>query len=120
MQNELKPCPFCGGTVSIATMGDNATMWYFITRGNDENKCTCRVFFESDTFCNTDTHIIKQSRKVELIEKWNKRMGGVKFDNIHCETCHWYNNDTSLCSHPIYNGKRRYNDYCSRWEGKEK
>ena len=74
MQNELKPCPFCGGSVSIATIDDDKEMWYLITRGTDENKCTCRVFFESDTFFDDDPHIIKQSRKAKLIENWNRRV----------------------------------------------
>lgn len=30
----LKPCPFCGGEVTIAEGGDDLTKWMFVTRGN--------------------------------------------------------------------------------------
>lgn len=37
MPNELKPCPFCGGSVSIVKTSDRNEMWWFITRGKDED-----------------------------------------------------------------------------------
>ena len=70
---ELLPCPFCGGGVSIAKAGDKSRLWWFITRGNGENKCTCRVFMESEEFCVNDTMELKQRLKQDLIDKWNTR-----------------------------------------------
>ncbi len=73
MTDKLKPCPFCGGNVKVAKMGDNGHMWWFITRGSGENKCRCRVFMESEDFCINDTMEFKQKLKEELINAWNRR-----------------------------------------------
>ena len=40
---KLKPCPFCGGEVTIAEGGYRQTRWMFVTRGNKENRCNCYV-----------------------------------------------------------------------------
>ena len=69
---ELKPCPFCGGEVSIALKGNNYVQW-FVTRGFGENKCTCRVFMESDLFTKGDSDSVKNMVKNKLIEAWNRR-----------------------------------------------
>ena len=73
---ELKPCPFCGGTVSIAETGDSITRWYFITRGNSKRKanCRCRVFMESEEFVPYSDGFGKIAKKM-LIEAWNRRAG---------------------------------------------
>ena len=74
MPNELKPCPFCGGSVSIARMSESVDeMWYCVTRGKGENRCTCRVFMESDTFSVYDLRTTKTEIKNKLIEAWNRR-----------------------------------------------
>ena len=70
---KLKPCPFCGGEVAIAKTGENSHLWWFITRGNGTNRCTCRVFMESEDFSVNDTMEFKQKLKQDLIDKWNTR-----------------------------------------------
>lgn len=70
---ELKPCPFCGGRVSIAKMGDNGNTWWFVTRGYDEDRCTCRLFMESEDFFYDAPEEEQSARKAELIEAWNRR-----------------------------------------------
>ena len=51
MPIELKPCPFCGGAVRVAKMGEyDRCLWWSITRGLGKDKCTCRLFMESDDF----------------------------------------------------------------------
>lgn len=72
-REKLKTCPFCGGNVDIAKMGDNGMMWWFVTRGTGKNKCGCRVFMESDDFdVNVSTEEKLQIRNA-LIEAWNRR-----------------------------------------------
>ena len=70
---ELKPCPFCGGSVTIAKGGDNSMLWWFITRGNGENKCNCRLFMESESFPVNASFDEKVQKKQDLIEAWNRR-----------------------------------------------
>ncbi len=70
---ELKPCPFCGGSVMIAKGGFDGNTWWFVTRSTAENKCTCRVFMESEDFFYTAPIEEQRMRKKELIEAWNRR-----------------------------------------------
>jgi hypothetical protein len=70
---ELKPCPFCGGSVSIAKAGDNGMLWWFVTRGNGEDRCRCRVFMESEDFQVHSPMEEKQLKRTNLIEAWNRR-----------------------------------------------
>lgn len=70
---ELKPCPFCGGKVIIAEMGNEQYHHYIVTRGIEENKCKCRVFMESGQFCTDDTEEYKSKVKKMLIKSWNRR-----------------------------------------------
>ena len=70
---ELKPCPFCSGSVTIAKSGDNSMMWWFITRGKGKNPCKCRLFMESEDFAIRDPVERKLKLKQELIEAWNRR-----------------------------------------------
>lgn len=72
---KLKPCPFCGGSVSIAKAGDNSMLWWFITRGTGENSCKCRLFMESEDFAICEDTARKLALRKELIEAWNKRAG---------------------------------------------
>ena len=74
MTDKLKPCPFCGGEVELAKMGENERLWWFITRGRGENKCRCRVFMESEDFSVNDTMEFKQRTKKDLINAWNRRV----------------------------------------------
>ena len=48
--DELKPCPFCGGEVSMAAIAHDGVYTAFITRGCSITKknCGCRLFMESD------------------------------------------------------------------------
>ena len=71
---KLKPCPFCGGEVTIAETGDKITRWYFITRGNSKTgrNCNCRVFMESDEFVPYSDPFRKIAKEL-LIEAWNRR-----------------------------------------------
>lgn len=71
---ELKLCPFCGGEVAVAKAGDDSLLWWFITRGRGENKCTCRVFMESESFYADDMMKLKQQLKQNLIDRWNRRV----------------------------------------------
>lgn len=48
--DNLKPCPFCGGEVTIAESSYRQTRWMYVTRGNKENRCNCHVFMESKTY----------------------------------------------------------------------
>ncbi len=69
---ELKPCPFCGGSVSIAESGDDYIMWWFITRGTGNKACGCRLFMESECVRCDDFELKAEMRK-NLIEAWNRR-----------------------------------------------
>jgi hypothetical protein len=76
---ELKPCPFCGGEVSIGLTGHGNTNWFFVTRGYSKTKknCKCRLFMESDRYflgC-LDTKEAKERVMKDLIEAWNRRAG---------------------------------------------
>lgn len=73
-ENELKPCPFCGGEVAIAETGDRLTSWMFITRGNGKNGCKCHVFMESKPYSFDYSAADKEKIKKDLIEAWNKRI----------------------------------------------
>lgn len=70
---ELKRCPFCGGKVAIAEGSMSMTKWLFITRAQGENKCTCRVFMESEEYRFDCPEEDKKEIKADLIEAWNKR-----------------------------------------------
>lgn len=74
MSEQLRVCPFCGGEVSIALGGDDTEQWYFITRGNGENKCHCRLFMESEKFYKDDDKEKKMKAKSDLIKRWNRRV----------------------------------------------
>lgn len=80
-ETKLKPCPFCGGEVTIALIGDKNTRW-FVTRGIGKNKCTCRVFMESEQMPRDASKWTKETTKRELTEKWNTRK---PMDNIVAE-----------------------------------
>lgn len=71
----LKPCPFCGGEVSIALCGDGFDAWWFITRGHGENACKCRLFMESEKF-NKDSEMADFVAD-DLIAAWNSRSDAV-------------------------------------------
>lgn len=70
---ELKRCPFCGGEVTIAETSDHLTSWMFITRGNGQNGCKCRVFMQSKPYSFGHSAAVKEKIKKDLIEAWNKR-----------------------------------------------
>ncbi len=72
--NDLKPCPFCGGEVTIAEGGYHQTRWMYVTRGNEENRCNCYVIMESKTYDFDSSESEKAKIKANLIEAWNKRV----------------------------------------------
>lgn len=80
-ETKLKPCPFCGGEVTIALIGDKNTRW-FVTRGFGKNKCTCRVFMESEQMPRDASKWTRETIKRELAKKWNTRK---PMDNIVAE-----------------------------------
>lgn len=72
---QLKPCPFCGGKVSIGRItaglpGDFVELWN-IHGGPNEGECNCRMFMESNIFWPDENDGAKE--KEELIQKWNTR-----------------------------------------------
>lgn len=74
---ELKPCPFCGGEVTLALTGAGNTNWFFITRGTSKNakNCDCRLFLESDRYflgC-LDSKAAAERAKNDLVDAWNRR-----------------------------------------------
>ena len=69
---KLKPCPLCGGSVSIALMG-NQLKWFSITRGTGEDKCTCRLFMQSDLLPMDPTTEDEERIKKQLADSWNTR-----------------------------------------------
>lgn len=73
MNENLKPCPFCGGKVTIAEMGNDEYGHYIVTKGFDDNKCTCRMFMESGQFEKSDKEEYKAMVREDLIKKWNRR-----------------------------------------------
>ena len=93
-KEEINPCPICKGSLSVALMGNESEQWYAITRGNDENACTCRLFLESDKFDAGISHNEKEMIKHRLIQTWNKGMSEPRlkegdivqhFKREHCE-----------------------------------
>ena len=67
---ELKPCPFCGGAVTIADYGDYLSI---IAKGTDPKvSCRCRLFMESEQFAEDDAEARKRTKE-SLVEKWNRR-----------------------------------------------
>ena len=75
---ELKPCPFCGGEVSMALTGQGVINWLFITRGNSKHKknCSCRLFMKSDIYFIDRTDAKQAAKKAakDLVEAWNRRV----------------------------------------------
>lgn len=73
---ELKPCPFCGGSVSIYVMSENDFNLHYVIAGNNgENRCACGVFMEGDSgFISASPKYYKTALKKSLIEKWNRRV----------------------------------------------
>jgi hypothetical protein len=75
---DLKPCPFCGGEVSIALTGTQQVNWLFITRGHSKTKrnCHCKLFMESERYfvgCLDAKEAAKRAEN-DLIESWNRRV----------------------------------------------
>ena len=75
--HNLRPCPFCGGEVSIAEKAYSKEGVMFITRGISGTKksCKCRVFMESFPFLKGDDDA-KEAARNNLIEAWNRRVSG--------------------------------------------
>ena len=75
--HNLRPCPFCGGEVSIAEKAYIKGGCMFITRGISGTKknCKCRVFMESEPYLKKDCEAKDKARN-DLVEAWNKRVSG--------------------------------------------
>lgn len=79
---KLKPCPLCGGEVSVASGSDSGEMYYMITRGTSkENRCTCRLLLESGRFPMYASEERRSSELKCLISKWNSRHPGNHYGN---------------------------------------
>lgn len=75
-ETKLKPCPFCGGEVSISENSvDSICHYYNITRGSGEKRCKCRLFMESELFYVDDAQNDKDIIKEDLTAAWNRRIG---------------------------------------------
>ena len=75
---DLKPCPFCGGEVTIALTGSQLYNWLFVTRGHSATKknCKCRLFMESERYSIEDGFPEETYKKVksDLVSAWNRRV----------------------------------------------
>ena len=73
----LKPCPFCGGEVSISLTGQGTINWVYVTRGHSKTKknCDCRLFMQSEQYFidRTDSKEVAQTAFKDLVEAWNRR-----------------------------------------------
>ena len=71
---ELKPCPFCGGEVTIAVTGYKSENCFFVTRGHSKTRknCKCRVFMESEPYERGDDDLREKVRS-DLADAWNRR-----------------------------------------------
>lgn len=75
LMHNLRPCPFCGGGVSIAEKAYGKEGVMFITRGISgiKKNCKCRVFMESEPYLKKDCESKDRARN-GLVEAWNKRV----------------------------------------------
>lgn len=67
MTEKLKPCPFCGGEVSLKDMG-----YFWMVSRSYKSSCKCRVFLESRAFDRDNLGAMERAKE-RLIEKWSKR-----------------------------------------------
>ena len=72
--DNLKPCPFCGGEVTIAETGADTKKRMYISRAHGENKCSCRILMESGEYWFGCPEKDKERIRANLIEAWNKRV----------------------------------------------
>ena len=61
-ENTLKPCPFCGGKVTLEEFDDEA---YMITCGNCHSATSFGIVFEDGT--------AGDATKEETVTAWNRR-----------------------------------------------
>lgn len=111
----LLPCPFCGGEVSAALGGDNADVYYFVTRGNGKNACKCRVFMEGEKFDKGSRPGEYEINKAKLIRQWNKRS-----KKKYCYTGKHYDVFEGVCCNGNSDHRadfRCLDDTCEEWEG---
>lgn len=73
----LKPCPFCGGEVSISLTGKGTINWVYVTRGLSKTKknCDCRLFMESEKYFidHPESKKMAETAFNNLVEAWNRR-----------------------------------------------
>lgn len=74
--NELKPCPFCGGTVTIVWDGevDSSKDWWEITGKGSRCTCKCGISMRSKIFTYGRKGYKGEREKEELIKTWNRRV----------------------------------------------
>lgn len=74
---KLKPCPFCGGEVSISLTGKGTINWVYVTRGHSKTKknCDCRLFMESEQYFidHPESKKMAETAFKDLVEAWNRR-----------------------------------------------
>lgn len=85
MNEKLKPCPFCGGTVTIRLDGiiDSPKDWWEITGNASLCTCKCGISMRSKIFTYGRKGYEGEREKKELIEKWNRGMKDDKA-NLDC------------------------------------
>ena len=108
--DELKPCPFCGGEVKLASAPytEDVTLWYVICR-------ECEIM------------TLKRPSQEKARRAWNRRAKDL-VQVVRCKDCVYYNNnrqlfDDDICEIMYYcDGTHRTvceRDYCSMGVRKE-
>lgn len=101
MQNDLKPCPFCG-------KGDAGTVWH---HGYWSVQCS---YFAKDNYpnrCNQDWGEFDTEK--EAAEAWNRRSEPENKPLIHCQDCIYRGGNGQTACNIYCMGSFTDDSYCS-------